>query len=493
MCSGTSKNSSSFPDFTIGRAERSPMPHRQPDPWRLDGLSRREWLTRCAQGFGSLAFATMLADEASGGTVHHRPRARQVIFLYMDGGPSQVDTFDYKPMLDRYHGRDPHSIFKVEPTQFDNVGRVMASPWKFRQCGQSGLWCSELFPHLSKMIDELCVIRSMVSNFPEHTSANYFLHSGSGLQGRPSMGAWISYGLGTENRNLPAFIVLNGGLIPPGGLDNFTSGFLPAAFQGSVFQPSDPPLAHIRRQERDASEQQAKLDLLRKLDRIVSDRLGRPDAIESALTHYETAFRMQTAVPELTDISQETPSTRRMYGLEEKSPGTAIFGRQCLIARRLIERGARFVELTCPNVGHDRWDQHSRLRQGHETNARAVDQPIAALLRDLKARGLLETTLVVWAGEFGRTPFAQGDDGRDHNPFGFSIWLAGGGIRGGMTYGETDEWGYKVVNDRVEVHDIHATILHLLGIDHKRLTVRWGGRDMRLTDVHGEVLTRILA
>jgi len=466
------------------------MMPRSRDPWPT--LSRREWLSRCAQGFGSLAFTALLAEETHGTVVHHRPRARQVIFLYMDGGPSQVDTFDYKPILARYDGKDPHSVFKVEPTQFDNVGKVMVSPWKFRPCGQSGLWCSELFPQLSTLIDELCVIRSMVSNFPEHTSANYFLHSGTGLQGRPSMGAWISYGLGTENRNLPGFIVLNGGLIPPGGLDNFASGFLPAAFQGSIFQPSSQPIANIQPRERDQSEQRVKLDLLRQLDQLVSERLGRADAIESAIANYETAFRMQTAVPELVDISRESSAIQRMYGLEEKSPGTAIFGRQCLIARRLIERGARFIELTCPNIGHDRWDQHSNLRQGHEANARAVDQPIAALLRDLKARGLLETTLIVWAGEFGRTPFAQGADGRDHNPFGFTIWLAGGGVKGGMAYGETDEWGYKVVRDRVEVHDLHATILHLLGIDHKRLTFRWGGRDMRLTDVHGEVLTPIL-
>lgn len=457
------------------------------------GLSRREWLRRAAQGFGSLALTTMLADEATAGHRHHRPRARQVIFLYMDGGPSQVDTFDYKPLLERHHGKDPRSVFKVEPTQFDNIGKVMASPWKFRQRGQSGLWCSDLFPNLSTVIDELCVIRSMVSNFPEHTSANYFLHTGTGLQGRPSMGAWISYGLGSENRNLPGFIVLNGGLIPPGGLDNFASGFLPAAYQGSVFRLTDSPLANIRPLETDPREQPTKFDLLRRLDQLASERLGRPDAIESAIEHYETAFRMQTAVPELMDITTESRATQRMYGLEAKSPGTASFGRQCLIARRLIERGATFVELTCPHVGHDRWDQHSDLRKGHEANARAIDQPIAALLRDLKARGLLESTLVIWAGEFGRTPFAQGADGRDHNQFGFSIWLAGGGVRGGIAYGETDEWGYKAIRDRVEIYDLHATILHLLGIDHKRLTVRWGGRDMRLTDVHGEVLTPILA
>jgi hypothetical protein len=333
----------------------------------------------------------------------------------------------------------------------------------------------------------------MVSKFPEHTSANYFLHTGSGVQGRPSMGAWTSYGLGSENKNLPGFIVLNGGLIPPGGLDNFNSGFLPAAYQGSVFRAGNPPVANIVRQEPTDDRQRAKLDLLRQLDASVRERLGRPDEIESAIANYETAYRMQTAVPELVDVQGETQATRKLYGLEEKYGPTQTFGRQCLIARRLIERGARFIELTCPNTGGDRWDQHGGLKTGHENNARAVDQPIAGLLMDLKRRGLLRETLVVWAGEFGRTPFAQGGDGRDHNQYGFTIWMAGGGVKGGVVHGETDEWGYKVVKDRVEIHDLHATMLHCLGIDHKKLTFRFGGRDMRLTDVHGEVVREILA
>ena len=449
-------------------------------------------LLRCANGFGAVALTAMLEEEAHAGRgVHHIPKARNVIFLYMDGGPSQVDTFDYKPLLQKYDGRDPHTVFKVEPTQFDNVGKVMACPWKFQKRGQSGLWVSDLFPHVAECADDLAVVRSMVSNFPEHTSANYFLHTGSGFQGRPSMGAWFSYGLGSENRNLPGFVVLNGGLIPPGGLDNFNSGFLPAAYQGSIFRPVGPPVANIKPME-DRPTQVGKLDLLKQLDEDVSRRLGKPDELESAIANYETAFRMQTAVPELVDVSRETRATQRMYGMEEKTVGTATFGRLCLIARRLVERGARFIELTCPSVGHDRWDQHSGLRKGHQDNANAVDRPIAALLKDLKARGLLETTLVVWAGEFGRTPFAQGSDGRDHNQFGFSIWMAGGGVKGGVAHGMTDEWGYKVVQDKCEVHDLHATMLHLLGIDHKRLTVRFGGRDMRLTDVFGEVIKPIL-
>jgi Protein of unknown function (DUF1501) len=465
-------------------------------------LSRREMLASCAGGFGAVALSAMLAESDAAAPpcvdptlrgLHHRAKARNVIFLYMDGGPSQVDTFDPKPMLAKYDGKDPRKIFKVEPTQFDAVGTVMASPWKFAQHGQSGLWVSDLFPHLAKRADDLCVIRSMISKFPEHTSANYFLHTGSGLQGRPSMGAWMGYGLGSMNRNLPGFIVLNGGLIPPGGLDNFGAGFLPAAYQGSVFRATDSPVANIARLEPDEKRQRGKLDLVRRLDRLGVESSAPSDAIESAIANQETAFRMQTAVPELMDIKGESKATKTLYGLDAKYPHTQTFGRQCLIARRLIERGARFIELTCPSLGHDRWDQHADLKRGHDDNARAVDQSIAGLLTDLKSRGLLDSTLVVWGGEFGRTPFAQGSNGRDHNPFGFSIWLAGGGIKGGMAHGETDEWGYKAIKDKVEIHDLHATMLHLLGVDHKRLTFRFGGRDMRLTDVHGELVKEILA
>lgn len=460
-------------------------------------LTRRQMLTCCASGFGTVAIAALLAEDGradgSARPPQYPARARNVIFLYMDGGPSQVDTFDYKPLLEKHHGKDPHSVFRVEPTQFNNVGKVMASPWKFHQRGQSGLWVSDLLPNIAGCADDLCVVRSVVSQFPEHTSANYFLHTGSGLQGRPSMGAWFSYGLGSLNRNLPGFIVLNGGLIPPGGLDNFNSGFLPAAYQGSVFRSQTPPVANLARQEPTDQQQRRKLDLVRKLDLAAQEHLGKSDEIESAIANYETAYRMQSAVPELMDIQDESAATRKLYGMDSTFEPTRIFARQCLLARRLVERGARFLELTCPRNSGDRWDQHDQLKKGHEDNARAVDQPIAGLLRDLKARGLLESTLVVWAGEFGRTPFAQGSNGRDHNPFGFSIWLAGGGVRRGIAHGETDEWGYKVVKDRVEVHDLHATMLHLLGIDHKKLTVRFGGRDMRLTDVHGEIVKEILA
>jgi hypothetical protein len=479
-------------------------------------LSRRALLAGASNGFGALAFAAALARSASAGPSspaeaggaaasgaagsegilaqrHHPAKAERVIFLYMDGGVSQVDSFDHKPALRKWNGADPGSIFKVEPTQFDNVGKVLNTPWRFKQRGQSGLWVSDLFPEIAGRADDLCVIRSVVSKFSEHTSANYFLHSGSGIQGRPSVGAWFSYGLGTDNRDLPDFVVIDGGLIPVGGLDNFSAGFLPAGHQGSVMRPTGPGVANIKPLEPGPDRQRRKLRLIDRLDRLSQERFGPDAAVDAAIRNAETAFRMQTAVPELTALEPESEAMRKLYGFDHPWPQTRIYARQCLLARRLVERGVRFVELTCPRNKHDRWDQHSNLREGHDDNARAVDQPIAALLADLKARGLLETTLVVFAGEFGRTPFAQGNDGRDHNPFGFSVWMAGGGVRGGMAHGVTDDFGYKVVKDRVEMHDLHATILHLLGVDHERLTFRFGGRDMRLTDVHGRIIRPILA
>lgn len=459
-------------------------------------------LTHAANGFGMVALSTLLGQNAYGSKTatpaskfgprkpHYPPKAKNVIFLYMDGGPSQVDSFDPKPRLDKDNGK-PFSL-KMEATQFENNGNVLASPWKFNRYGQSGIPVSDLFPNVAKHVDDLAVIRSMTSKFPEHTNANYMLHTGHGLQGRPSMGAWISYGLGSECLNLPGYIVLNGGLIPPGGLDNFNSGFLPASYQGSVFKPSSTPVANINPKEPKRKLQTNKLGLMAKLDKIANDKSGSADSIESAIANYELAFKMQSAVPEVTDLSTESANTREMYGFNHKYKPTQIFAHQCLMARRLVERGVRFIELTCPNVSGDRWDQHSNLKAGHENNSRAVDQPIGALLTDLKQRGLFDDTLVVWMGEFGRTPFAQGTNGRDHNPWGFSFWMAGAGIKGGTIYGATDEFGYKAVEDRLEIHDLHATMLHLLGVDHTKLTYRFSGRDIRLTDVHGHIVKDIL-
>lgn len=457
-------------------------------------------LKQSACGFGAVALSALLAegenfgllgDETSTQGLHHPAKVKRVVYLYMDGGPSQVDTFDPKPRLEKENGK-PFSM-KVEPTQFNNIGKTLMSPWKFRNYGESGTPVSDLFPNVAKHVDDLAVIRSMTSDFSEHTNANYFLHTGSGFQGRPSMGAWLGYGLGSECKDLPGFIVLNGGLTPPGGLDCFNSGFLPASYQGSVFNTGESPIANIRPHERKPSLQRNKLDLLNRLDAENLKRIGKDDQLESAIANYELAFKMQSVVPDLASLAGETENTKEAYGLNSKNPKTAIYGRQCLLARRLLERGVRFIELTCPNVGHDRWDQHNNLKKGHEDNAIAVDQPIGALLNDLKQRGLFEDTLVVWSGEFGRTPFAQGANGRDHNPFGFSLWMAGGGVRGGTVVGATDEFGYKAIQDKLQIHDLHATMLHLLGVDHKKLTYRWSGRDMRLTDVHGKLISGVLA
>ena len=463
-------------------------------------ISRREMLGRCATGFGAVALSGLLADQAYGKArspfaprnSHHDAKAKSVIFLYMDGGVSQVDSFDYKPRLEKDHGK-PFSA-KINPTQFDNIGKTLKSPWSFKQYGQSGLNVSELFPHVGAMADELCVVRSMTSKFSEHNSANFFLHTGFGVQGRPSMGAWMSYGLGTESTDLPGFVVLNGGLVPSGGWDNFGNGFLPASHQATVFKTGKEPLADIRPRESRPGIQQTKLSLLNKLDQGVLDRMGRVDELESAIANYEMAYRMQAAVPELIDVKGETEATQKLYGLESKYEPTRTFGMQCLIARRLVEKGVRFIELTCPRIsGNDRWDAHGGLQKNHGDNSRATDQPIAGLLRDLKSRGMLNDTLVVWSGEFGRTPFAQGTNGRDHNPFGFTIWMAGGGIKPGITYGATDEFGYRAVENKLDIHDMHATMLHLLGMDHKKMTYFFDGREMRLTDVHGHVAYDLIA
>ena len=464
--------------------------------FRTGPTNRRDMLRQVAGGFGLAAFAALGHEERAVASSpnrvgrdgmlpspHHAAKARSVIFLYMDGGPGQMDTFDPKPRLTDMHGR-PFPMEK-SPTQFDSNGNCLGTPWEFRPGGESGTPVSDLFPHVREMADEILVVRSMTSPFNEHTNANYFLHTGLGLAGRPSMGAWATYGLGSENRDLPGFVVLDGGLIPPGGLACFGNAYLPATHQASVLRPAEEVLANVKPRE-SIDRQRRKLGLVEAFDRGI--RASGDDRIESAIRNQELAFRMQFAVPEATNVDEERDATRRAYGFESDYEPTRIFARECLLARRLVERGVRFIECTCPQVSGDRWDQHGKLKEGHENNARAVDQPIAALLADLKQRGLLDSTLVIWGAEFGRTPFSQGSDGRDHNQHGFSMWLAGGGIDGGRTYGSTDEYGYRAVENPVEIHDLHATMLHLMGIDHELLTVRFGGRDMRLTDVHGKVM-----
>lgn len=469
-------------------------------------MSRREMLSVCKTGFGSLALMGLFgscsrAVESQslltqlGQAPHFMPKARNIIFLYMDGGVSQVDSFDPKPRLEKENGEDPNKKFKVDATQFGNVGKILKSPWKFKNYGHCGMPVSELFPNVAAHVDDIALIRSMVSEFPEHTNANYFLHTGSGLQGRPSMGAWMNYGLGSENNNLPGYVVLDGGLTPPGGLDNFKNGFLPATYQASILRTGPEPVANIKPLEEIEGLQSQKLEFIKQMDKSLLGKLSEVNAVETAISNYELAYQMQSSVPELTEFSSESKATKELYGLFDADPFTRSYGQQCLLARRLVERGVRFIELTCPAVGKgsDRWDQHDNLKDGHERNAHAVDKPIAGLLKDLKVRGLLDQTLVVWSGEFGRTPFAQGTNGRDHNPSAFSMWMAGAGVKGGTIYGQTDDYGYRVTENPVTIHDLHATMLHLLGLDHTQLTFPFSGRNFRLTDVHGNVIHDILS
>jgi len=421
---------------------------------------------------------------------HFSPRAKRVIFLFMHGGPSQIDTFDYKPQLERDHGKplpfDKPRVFSAQ------TGNLLKSPFLFHQHGQSGAWVSELFPHVARQVDQLCIINGMHGSNSRHGGALLELHTGSDTFVRPSMGSWITYGLGTENQDLPGFITICPTLTH-GGVNAYSSAFMPAVFSGTPLgnagtQSDQAKIPFIENAEKQARRlQRMELDLVREMNSEQLAVTGPDTVLESRIESFELAYRLQSTAPELQDISGETQETQRLYGLDQ--PATKNFGRQCLMARRFIERGVRFVQCT-----HSyKWDQHENLKSDHSKNAMEVDQPIAALLTDLKARGLLEDTVVMWGGEFGRTPVAQGTDGRDHNPQGYTMWLAGAGVKPGIRYGATDEYGYYAVENKVHVHDLHATLLHLLGLDHLRLTYKYAGRDFRLTDVHGEVVTGILA
>jgi hypothetical protein len=445
--------------------------------------TRREMLTRSATGFGMLALSSLLADEAKA-EPHFKPRARNVIFLFMDGGVSHVDSFDPKPELDRRDGQT-----------YQGNRKWLRSPWRFGRHGRCGMPVSQLFPHIASCADDLAVIRSMKADLPLHSTGVLLLHTGSNNAGRPSLGSWATYGLGSASRDLPGFVVLNFDVVPCGGMENFSSGFLPASYQASVFRAEGTPVANIVPGRGAGRTQRALLDLLQDEDRRFSAALGRNDAIESAIRNYELAYQMQSRVPDVLDLGRESRATQQLYGLDSPDPVQRLYATQCLRARRLIEAGVRFVEVGCPSLfnSNGTWDQHGDLQKGHERNAFVTDRPIAGLLRDLKSRGLFEETLGVWAGEFGRTPHAPGRDGRDHHPEGFSVWLAGAGIRGGTTYGATDELGMHATDGICTFHDLHATILHLLGLDHERLTYRFGGRDFRLTDVHGRVVREVIA
>ncbi|MGC6425863.1 MAG: DUF1501 domain-containing protein [Akkermansiaceae bacterium] len=457
-----------------------------------DFLTRREMLNRTSTGFGGLALAGLMAEQAGAQILHKGKKAKSVIFCYMSGGVSQVDSFDPKPMLKKMHGKD--MPVKVERTQFNNNGKIFGSPFEFKKCGESGIEISSMFPKLREWVpDELAVVRSMTTNVNEHAQGNYAFHTGFPFMGHPSAGAWLSYGLGSGNKDLPGFVVLQSGgaIAPHGGVGMYSNGFLPGQHQASLLKADQKEsVPHIIPKEAELLQQE-RLKFIRSLDEGFLTKTKRDAQVEAAVRNYETAYRMQSAVPELTDLSGESEATQEMYGLNSSHGPTASYGRQALLARRLVEKGVRFVELSCLGSGGggsaNPWDQHGDLEGGHRSMARQVDQPMAALIRDLKERGMLDETIVIWAGEFGRTPFSQGSNGRDHNPYGFSIWMAGGGFQGGNVYGETDDLGYHVVDRPTTVFDLWATVLHQMGIDHEKLTYLYAGRNVRLTDVHGKV------
>jgi hypothetical protein len=455
-----------------------------------------------AIGFGSLALAAMLAEGTPAAPAlrnplvarppHLPPRAQRMIFLFMKGGPSHVDTFEEKPLLARDDGKP--LPFEKPRVQFAPTGNLLRSPWKFKKYGESGHSVSELFPHTAECVDDICFLHSVHGTNAAHGGALLKLHTGSDTFVRPSMGAWVSYGLGTENHNLPAFVTICPTLAH-GGVKNWGSAFLPAWCQGTPLgvasQPSTAATMKFTNAVKESRvRQRSQLDLAQQLNRDHLETTGPHSDLEARIQSFELAFRMQTEMPEAQDLSSETEATKKLYGMDEKT--TEDFGRQCLLARRFAERGVRFIQVTHSDT-KVQWDQHGDLKNGHTKNAREVDKPIAGLLKDLKARGLLDGTLVLWGGEFGRTPTAQGKDGRDHNPYGFTMWMAGGGVKAGFRYGKTDDYGFYATENKVHIHDLHATLLHLMGLDHERLTYRYAGRDFRLTDVDGHAVKEILA
>lgn len=468
-------------------------------------VTRRDALRTSAVGFGYLALAALLADDAVGASnpspknilaprpPHLPARAKRVIFLFMKGGPSHIDTFDYKPLLERDHGKP--LPFDKPRVQFAPTGTLYKSPWNFTPHGECGIQVSSLFPHLAQHVDDICFVHSLHGTNAAHGGALLKLHTGSDNFVRPSMGSWVTYGLGSENQNLPGFITICPTLAH-GGVNNWSSAFLPAACQGTPIGNASVPVDKAKVKfitnaaGTPASVQRMQLDLMNELNRRHLQESGSDAALEGRINSFELAFRMQNEMPLVEDLSEESAATHSLYGLDD--PTTANFGRQCLLARRFSERGVRFVQVTHSD-SNVQWDQHSDLKRGHEKNAKEVDLPIAGLLADLKQRGLLDETLVLWSGEFGRTPTVQGSDGRDHNPEGFTVWMAGGGVKPGFRYGATDDYGYYATENKVHIHDLHATMLHLLGLNHLKLTYRHAGRDFRLTDVHGNVVTDIIA
>ena len=472
-------------------------------------MNRRELLRTSGCGFGMLALRAMLAEQAAAKpgplapkAPHHAPRAKRVIFLWMQGGPSQVDLFDYKPALAQHDGKEmPYSLPSNRSMPGVAYSKLMGPIASFAPAGESGIQVSDLLPNLSRHVDDLCVLKAMEADSEAHAPAVRQLHTGATQLVRPSIGSWIAYGLGTENRNLPAFVTIAPNLSGDGGsVQLYGNAFLPAVYQGTALGSSATgagraTIGYLDDPSIKPEVQRRQLDLIQAMNRGHLERHRTDRRLEGIIESFELAFRMQAEVPSLLDIASETQATRDLYGVGTKP--TDDFGRQCLLARRFAEAGVRFIQITSNG-----WDSHAKIREAHPERCKSVDQPIAALIQDLKARGLFDDTLLVWSGEFGRTPHYQDlqdgagapeSYGRGHNPYGFCAWLAGGGVRGGMTFGQLDDFGYRAVEDKVHVHDLHATVLHLLGLDHERLTYRYSGRDFRLTDVYGRVVNEILA
>ncbi|MBV8879622.1 MAG: DUF1501 domain-containing protein [Planctomycetaceae bacterium] len=441
--------------------------------------SRRDFLCKAGSGLGMLALGRLLDAQE-----HFAPRAKSVIWLFMEGGPSGFDLFDYKPELQRSAGKRVDGI----ETFFGNPGPLLRSPYSFKRYGQSGATVCERYSTLAQCVDDIAFLKSCWAESNNHGPAMYQINTGLPRVGFPSVGSWVTYGLGSENRNLPGFVVLGNSRGAKGGPANWGSGFLPSSYQGTLFRAAGTPVLNLDRPKDVSPERQrSMLDAAAALNRGHLEARDGDGELEARIQSFEMAYRMQMAAKELVDFSGETEETRKLYGLDV--PASRPFGEKCLLARRLVERGVRFVQAYI----NDEWDAHDDIRKNHDARCAESDVPIAGLLKDLKRQGLLDTTLVVWGGEFGRMPVSEKSQGRDHNPHGFLMWMAGGGVKGGVSYGETDEIGYKAAENPVSVHDVHATILHLLGIDHKRLTYAHNGRRYRLTDVHGNVLTPLLA
>lgn len=464
---------------------------KQPQILEYRSWSRRSLLANAGMGIGALAFLDLnrscLSSDApiAAGKTHHPAKAKAVISLFMHGGPSQVDTFDPKPQLSQYAGKTLPPSFSNLNLEFTKASEAVLLPSqrRFRRCGQSGIEMSDLFEHLPSVADELAVIRSCYHSEFNHAPALYLTHTGSSQMGRPSLGAWTTYGLGSESEELPGYVVMRDGPLKSGPV-TYGNGFLPAVHSATELRNVGTPILYLDPPEslRD-SDQRRVLDFSQSLNRRFQEAYKHDNALESRIAAYELAYRMQATAPEAVNLSQETEQTKHLYGLDEDE--TRSFGTQCLNARRLVERGVRFVQLY-HGGGSDGWDTHGENDTKHLRNGKQIDKPIAGLISDLKARGLLDSTLVIWGGEFGRTPTSEGSAGRDHNPYGYTVWMAGGGIRGGTIYGATDEFGFRAVEDRVQVRDLHATILHLLGLDHTRLTYYFQGLEQRLTQIDGD-------